>query len=138
MPASDAPRSRSSSPEAKDFKGVIDLIRMKAYIYTPDGDGKSREAEIPAEYAEAAKTAHEELVELIAEGKDDGGLEKGTLPEVHIVAGLDEEMRERRVFPIVCMSGPHNIGSDILTSSPKLASRSPTGQADAERRRNRP
>src|SRR6202167_4088371 len=101
----------------KDFKGVIDLIRMKAYLYTPDGDGKSREAEIPAEYAEAAKLAHEELVELVAEGKDElleEFFEKGTLPEEHIVAGLDEEMREMRVFPIVCMSGPHNIGSDML------------------------
>ncbi len=101
----------------KDFRGVIDLIRMKAYLYTPDGDGKSREAEIPAEYAEAAKLAHEELVELVAEGKDDlmeEFFEKGTLPEEHIVAGLDEEMREWRVFPIVCMSGPHNIGSDML------------------------
>ena len=101
----------------KDFHGVIDLIRMKAYLYTPDGDGKSREAEIPAEYAEAAKNAHEELVELVAEGKDDlmeEFFEKGTLPEEHIIAGLDEEMRENRVFPIVCMSGPHNIGSDML------------------------
>jgi elongation factor G len=101
----------------KDFRGVIDLIRMKAYLYTPDGDGKSREAEIPAEYAEAARIAHEELVELVAEGKDDlmeEFFEKGTLPEEHIVAGLDEEMRETRVFPVVCMSGPHNIGSDML------------------------
>jgi elongation factor G len=101
----------------KDFRGVIDLIRMKAYLYTPDGDGKSREAEIPAEYAEAAKQAHEELVETVAEGKDDlmeEFFEKGTLPEEHIVSGLDEEMREMRVFPIVCMSGPHNIGSDML------------------------
>jgi len=101
----------------KDFRGVIDLIRMKAYIYTIDGDGKSREAEIPSEYAEAAKAAHEELVETVAEGKDDlmeEFFEKGTLPEEHIIQGLDEEMREMRVFPIVCMSGPHNIGSDML------------------------
>ncbi len=101
----------------KDFRGVIDLIRMKAYLYTPDGDGKSTEAEIPPEYAGAAKLAHEELVELVAEGKDElmeEFFEKGTLPEEHIVAGLDEEMREMRVFPIVCMSGPHNIGSDML------------------------
>ena len=101
----------------KDFKGVIDLVRMKAFIYTPDGDGKAREGEIPAEYAEAAKAAHEELVELIAEGKDDlmeEFFEKGTLPEEHIVAGLMEETRELRVFPILCMSGLHNIGSDLL------------------------
>ncbi|HEY3826978.1 MAG TPA: elongation factor G [Bryobacteraceae bacterium] len=101
----------------KDFKGVIDLIRMKAYFYTPDGDGKSKEAEIPAEYAEAARTAHEELVEVVAEGKDDlmeEFFEKGTLPEEHIVSGVDEEMREMRIFPIVCMSALHNIGADLL------------------------
>ena len=120
---------------------MIDLIRMKAYLYTPDGDGKSREAEIPADYAEAAKLAHEELVELVAEGKDDlleEFFEKGTLPEEHIVAGLDEEMREMRVFPIVCMSGPHNIGSDMLLNLIAEAFPSPSrpsaGQADAERR----
>ncbi len=101
----------------KDFKGVIDLIRMKAYVYTPDGNGKATEMDIPAEYAEPAKLAHEELVEVVAEGKDDlmeEFFEKGTLPEEHIVAGLDEETREKRVFPVLCMSGLHNIGTDKL------------------------
>ncbi len=101
----------------KDFKGVIDLVKMKAYVYTPGGDGKAKETEIPADYAEAAKHAHEELVEQIAEGKDDlmeEFFEKGTLPEEHIVAGLVEETREMRVFPVVCMSGFQNIGSDLL------------------------
>src|SRR5262249_37948736 len=32
----------------------------------------------------------------------------------HIISGLDEEMREHRVFPVVCMSGLHNIGADML------------------------
>ena len=39
----------------KDFTGVIDLVHMKAHVFVPDGDGKSKEAEIPAAYAEAAK-----------------------------------------------------------------------------------
>ena len=101
----------------KEFKGVIDLIRMKAYVYTPDGDGRSTEIEIPAEYADAAQSAHEHLVEQVAEGKDDlmeEFFEKGTLPEEHIIAGLDEEMREGRIYPVLCISGPHNIGSDRL------------------------
>ena len=101
----------------KDFRGVIDLVHMKAHIFVPDGDGKSKETEIPEEYLEAAKKAHEELVELVAEGKDDlmaEFFEKGTLPEEHIVSGLDEEMREDRVFPVLCMSGLHDVGSDRL------------------------
>ena len=101
----------------KDFTGVIDLVHMKAHIFVPDGDGRSRQEEIPAAYAEAAKKAHEELVELVAEGKDDllaEFFETGTLPEEHIVAGLDEEMRKDLVFPVLCMSGLHDVGSDRL------------------------
>lgn len=118
----------------KDFRGVIDLIRMKAWVYTVDGDGKGKETEIPAEYAEAAKHAHEELVEVVAEGKDElmeEFFEKGTLPEEHIISGLDEEMRECRVFPVLCMSGLHDIGSDwllelIVEAFPSPADRAPT------------
>ena len=101
----------------KDFKGIIDLIRMKAYYYQSDGNGQATEAEIPAEYAEAAQLAHADLVEVVAEGKDDlmeEFFEKGTLPEEHIVAGLDEETREKRIFPVLCMSALHNIGTDKL------------------------
>ncbi len=48
----------------KSFRGVIDLVAMKALTYTPDGDGKAKVEEIPADLAEEAKTAHEALVEL--------------------------------------------------------------------------
>jgi len=101
----------------KDFTGVVDLVHMKAHTFVPDGDGKSQMGEIPASHADAAKQAHEELVELVAEGKDDlmaEFFEQGTLPEEHIVAGLDEEMRKDLVFPVLCMSGLHDVGSDRL------------------------
>src|SRR5262252_533584 len=67
----------------RDFTGVIDLVRMKAYTYTPDGDGKGKEGEIPANLADAAQKAHEALVEMVAEGNDalmEEFFEKGTLP----------------------------------------------------------
>ena len=54
----------------KTFRGVVDLITMKAHVYTPDGDGKPKVEEIPADLAEAAKVAHETLVEMVAEGDD--------------------------------------------------------------------
>ena len=101
----------------KEFIGVIDLVHMRAHTFVPDGDGKSKQSDIPAEYAEAAQAAHAELVEIVAEGKDDlleEFFEKGTLPEEHIVSGLDEEMREDRIFPVLCMSGLHDVGSDRL------------------------
>jgi elongation factor G len=101
----------------KDFKGVVDLVTMKAYTYTPDGDGKGKEVDIPADLAEAAKTAHEALVEMVAEGNDalmEEFFETGTLPVDHIQQGLRQAVLERRLAPVLCCSGLHNIGTDLL------------------------
>ena len=101
----------------KDFQGVIDLVTMRAYIYSPDGNGKGKECDIPANMADEAKAAHEALVEMVAEGKDEL-LEEffatGTLPVEHIQDGLREAVRERRVVPVLCASGLHNVGTDLL------------------------
>ncbi len=101
----------------KDFKGVVDLVRMKSYTYALDGDGKGKEGEIPAELAEAAKAAHETLVEMVAEGNDallEEFFEKGTLPVEHIQDGLRDAVRDRRVFPVMCASASHNVGTDLV------------------------
>ncbi len=101
----------------RNFNGVVDLIRMKAFVYTPDGNGKGRETEIPAECQDEASDAHEALVEMVAEGNDalmEEFFERGTLPVEHIVEGLDNGVRERRIFPVLCASALHNIGSDLL------------------------
>ena len=101
----------------KNFRGVVDLVTMKALIYTPDGDGKAKIEEIPADMAEAAQAAHEALVELVAEGEDElmqEFFEKGTLPAEDLKKGLHEEVRDRKVFPILLSSALHNIGSDAI------------------------
>jgi elongation factor G len=101
----------------REFKGVVDLIRMKAYTYTIDGDGKGKESEIPASVAEAAQKAHEALIEMVAEGNDkllEEYFEKGTLPPEDISEGLREGVREMRIFPVLCGSGLHNIATDLI------------------------
>jgi elongation factor G len=101
----------------REFKGIIDLIRMKAFLYTPDGDGKGKETEIPANQAEEAQKAHEVLVEIVAEGNDaymEEFFEKGTLPVDHILEGMRQGVRELRVFPVMCASANHNVGSDLI------------------------
>jgi len=101
----------------RDFAGIVDLIRMKAYTYTPDGDGKGKEGDIPANLADAAQKAHEALVEMVAEGNDalmEEFFEKGTLPVEHIMDGLRQAVREMRIFPVLCASALHNIGSEQI------------------------
>src|ERR1700685_3784223 len=52
------------------FRGVVDLITMKALIYTPDGNGTAKIEEIPQALAEEAKLGHETLVVMVDEGND--------------------------------------------------------------------
>ncbi|MFN7998112.1 MAG: elongation factor G [Bryobacteraceae bacterium] len=101
----------------RDFKGVVDLVRMKSYTYTPDGDGKGKEAEIPADLAAPAQAAHEALVEMVAEGNDalmEEFFDKGTLAPEQIMQGLQAAVKELRLFPVLCASALHNIGSDLV------------------------
>ncbi len=104
----------------KNFTGIIDLIRMRSFRYKPGGDGKSKEDEIPTPHQDAATKAHEALVEMVAEGNDElmeEFFETGTLPPDHIISGLQQAVRERRIFPIFCGAAIQNIGSDLLMSS---------------------
>jgi elongation factor G len=101
----------------KNFTGIIDLIRMRSYAYKPGGDGKGKEGEIPGDQQAAADAAHEALVEMIAEGNDELMEEffsTGTLPVEHIVSGLQQAVRERRIFPILCSACTQNIGCDAI------------------------
>jgi len=101
----------------KQFRGVVDLLAMKALVYTPDGDGRAKIEEIPAELASAAREAHEKLVEMVAEGDDklmEEFFEKGTLPLEDLKKGLRLAFQERRLFPVVLSSALRNIGSDAI------------------------
>jgi elongation factor G len=99
----------------KNLSGVIDLVRMKAYSYELGGNGKGKEAEIPAHLKEQAQTAHEKLVELVAEGDDklmEKFFEAGTLAEEDLVPALHNAIREDKIFPVIFASGLGNIGAD--------------------------
>ena len=101
----------------REFSGVVDLLRMKAYTYSADGDGEGREGDIPAGMAEAAQKAHEALVEMVAEGNDalmEEYFDKGTLPPEKMIDGLKQAVREMRVFPVMCAGALHNLGSDLI------------------------
>jgi elongation factor G len=103
--------------EEKSFRGVIDLVAMKAWTFAADGSGKPTEAEIPGDRAAAAETAREALIELVAEA-DDSLMEKffeaGTLTQEELVGGLKRGIAAGRVFPVLCTSATANIGMQPL------------------------
>ncbi len=133
----------------KNLRGVVDLVRMKAYTYELGGDGKGKETEIPADLKERALEAHERLVELVAEGDDklmEKFFEAGTLGEEDLVPALHNAIREDKIFPVIFSSGLGNIGADrvmdfIVDYTPAPSEHewvqgeaSPTGNGDAPKR----
>ncbi len=101
--------------DAHDFTGVIDLLEMKAYTYERDGDGKGTAAEIPEAQREAAVSAHEALVEMVAESNEElmeAYFEAGDLEHDQLIAGVREAVLKRRLFPVLCLSAAHGIATD--------------------------
>jgi elongation factor G len=99
----------------KSLTGVVDLVRMKAYTYELGGNGKGKETEIPASMRAQVQEAHEQLVELVAEGDDklmEEFFEKGTIPEEDLIPALHNAIREDKLFPVIFSSGLGNVGAD--------------------------
>jgi elongation factor G len=98
-----------------DFKGIIDLISMKAFLY--DDKGKATPTDIPADLRDEAETEHETLVENIAEADDaliERYLEGESLSEQDIKDALRKGTIERTFVPVMCGSAIHQIGIDLL------------------------
>jgi elongation factor G len=96
------------------FRGVIDLIRMKAYVFKDETLGaKFDEAEIPAEYQEAAKKAREYLIEKASE-HDDVLMHKfieGHMPtEAELKAAIRKSTIALQLTPVLCGSALKNKG----------------------------
>ncbi len=103
--------------DQQGFHGVVDLVTMKAFFYQPDGDGHGEVGKIPDAVMPDAKAAHEALVEIVAEGKDELMEEffrEGTIPEAHLITALHEAIRDDRIFPVLYASGLRNVGTDHL------------------------
>ena len=121
--------------DAQGFHGVVDLVTMEAFFYTPGGDGRGKIGEIPNSLAADAKARHEALVELVAEGKDElmeEYFEKGTIPEQHLITALHEAIREDRIFPVLFSSGLANMATDHLLDFIKVYAPSPVERAPIE------
>ncbi|MBI3160927.1 MAG: elongation factor G [Chloroflexi bacterium] len=98
--------------EKAGFKGVVDIIGMKAYM----GDGNIT-AEIPVELKEAADKAHFALVEAAAEGEDElmeKYLENGSLSDAEMVRGLEDVVYAGEFVPVFCAAGGHEVGAIAL------------------------
>ena len=100
---------------ADGFRGVVDLIKMRALV--SDGDGKTSQQDIPAEMQGAAESAREALIESVAETDDElleRYLDAGTLEDDELVAALHKAVKDGVVMPVLCGAGTANVGTRPL------------------------
>src|SRR3981189_3231558 len=101
-----------------DFRGIVDLLHLKAFVTAPDGKGS--EVPIPDDMQQRVEEYRGQLIEAAAES-DDSLLEKyldaGTLSEEEIQRGLREGILAGKVAPVVCASATNLLGVRTLMST---------------------
>lgn len=97
----------------EDFKGLIDLIQMKAYVYYDDLGQDERVEEIPADMMDKAQEYRQALLEAVAE-TDEELMEKffevGDLTEDEIKKAIRKATIANEMVPVLCGSSYKNKG----------------------------
>ena len=122
----------------RKFKGIVDLIQMKAFSFAADGTGKFMESGIPDDIAVIAQDYREKLIEAVAES-DEKLMEKffdsGTLTDEDLISGLRNQVGEGKLCPVLFTAATANVGiaqmlNAIVNYLPDAVSRSPVAGKD--------
>ena len=100
-----------------NFKGVVDLIQRKAYLYREDGSGQFELREVPPDMKEEVDRLREKLVEAVVEVDDqlmEKYLESGEISTEETIQCLRRGTLERRLVPALCGSSIRNMGIQPL------------------------
>ena len=100
-----------------DFRGVIDLVTMKAYEYDGKQEEEAKEIEIPADLKAIAEAKHNELVEAVAEYDDElmeTYLEGGEVTVEMIKRAIRRGTLDVKFFPVMCGTALGNMGIKLL------------------------
>jgi elongation factor G len=118
-----------------DFRGVVDLIKMKAYIWEDDEGETYKTIEIPDEVKDDAEFGREILVEAIAESSDDlveKFLEGEEITEAELVKAAREATIAMKFVPVFCGSAFKNKGVQPLMDAVLAYLPSPLDLPDVE------
>ncbi len=118
-----------------DFRGVIDIIRMKAYHHEGDNE---EVLEIPADMVDAAEAARDKLCELVAEADDDlmmKYLDGDRLSQEELETLLDKAIAQSIFIPVfvgsaTMMQGVEDLMDDIVTFFPEPTAHGPLTTVD--------
>jgi elongation factor G len=112
----------------EDFRGVIDLVTMKAHLFKDDGSGGSEVTDIPGELLDEAETQRVMLMEAVAETEDElmeKYLEEEILTDAELLQGLRSGTLAGHFIPVLAGSAARNSGVQELTDYVNLCLPSP-------------
>jgi elongation factor G len=101
----------------ENFKGMVDLITGKAYLFDGNGNGTLTETELPPEMSDDVAMYREGLMESVAETDDElieKFLEEGALTEEDLKAGLKKAVIAGEVSPVCVCSATLNYGTTAI------------------------
>jgi elongation factor G len=104
--------------EEHDFRGVVDLVTAKAYVY--GDDGKAKETEVPEDMSEQVQAGRDKVIEGAAETSDaimEKYLEGEELGEEEVLSALLSGVSQGIIVPVLCGSSTHNIAVDLLANA---------------------
>ncbi|WP_284642727.1 elongation factor G [Paenibacillus silviterrae] len=100
-----------------DFKGVVDIVERRAYVYKDDLGKDPEEVEIPADLKDKVEELRLELVEKVAELDEElmmKYLEGEELSVEEIKSGLRKGVVSVKIFPVICGSSYRNKGVQMM------------------------
>ncbi|MBD0372559.1 MAG: elongation factor G [Pyrinomonadaceae bacterium] len=99
----------------KDFRGVVDVVHMKAYEF--DEQGKAKEIPIPEDGRDVVERTRERLIELVAESDDalmEKYFEQGTLEDADILPNITNAIANSKLCPVFSVSATTLVGLSTL------------------------
>ena len=100
-----------------NFRGVVDVVEMKAYEFEKDGKGGVKPAEIPAALKARVDELRKEMMESAAESDEklmEKYLETEALTEEEFRSGLALGVKTGQIFPVLCASPLRNMGASLI------------------------
>jgi elongation factor G len=101
----------------QDFRGVVDLVHMVAYLHGEDASGHDESVAIPEDLQPLADEYHDKLMDVVAETSDElmeRYLDGGEITREEMAVALKQLVTEGQVFPVGCGAATRNIGSHGL------------------------
>jgi elongation factor G len=101
----------------QDFRGVVDLVHMVAYLHGEDASGHDESVPIPDDLKPLADEYHDKLMDVVAETSDElmeRYLDGGEITREEMAVALKQLVTDGQVFPVGCGAATRNIGSHGL------------------------